>query len=142
MTNRVEVKLTVAKLIEFAYSKDKEITTKIVRSKGGFKIAIDEEGNATLSGSAGRVAFKSDGATNQIGAKIKKATVLFSNGKGGNINYTASFSFSGAASITVSGSFDLEKIILSCSGLLCKAARAVNGRHQAYENQLKNIMGY
>lgn len=141
MPNRVEVKLTVAKLIEIAYSKDKGMTAKIVRSKGDFKISIDQDGNASLSGTVGIVAFKSDEAFRQIGAKIKKGTILFSSGDEGEINYTASFSFSGAANITVSGSFDVEKMILSCSGLLCQAARALKGKHAAYDEELKNIMG-
>ena len=36
MTSRVEVKLTIAKLVELACSKDKGLTTKIVRKKRNF----------------------------------------------------------------------------------------------------------
>jgi len=36
MTTRAEVKVTIAKLLEVAYSKNKGITTKIIRKKGNF----------------------------------------------------------------------------------------------------------
>ncbi len=52
MTSRVEVKVTIAKLVELAYSKDKGMTTKIVRKKGNFKLTVDQDGNGVLSGSA------------------------------------------------------------------------------------------
>ena len=38
---RSEVKITVAKLIEVAYSKDKGLTTKIMEEKGQFKLIVD-----------------------------------------------------------------------------------------------------
>jgi hypothetical protein len=142
MTSRVEVKVTVAKLIELAYSQDKGMTTKIVRKNGNFKLAVDQDGNATLSGSAGILTFKGDTALSSLGAKIKNVSISFSHGNGNNINYTAMYSFSAAANISVSGSFDIEELILSCSGLLCHAARALKGRNSTYEMELKKIMGY
>jgi hypothetical protein len=69
-------------------------------------------------------------------------SITFSHGNGNNVNYTAMYSFSGAANISVSGSFDIEELILSCSGLLCRAARALKGRNAAYEMELKKIMGF
>ncbi|CAM4466469.1 hypothetical protein [Shewanella livingstonensis] len=38
---RAEVKITVAKLIEASYSKDKGLTTKIMAEKGSFKLTVD-----------------------------------------------------------------------------------------------------
>jgi hypothetical protein len=142
MTSRVEVKVTIAKLVELAYSKDNGMTAKIVRKKGNFKLTVDKDGNATLSGSAGVLTFKGDSALSSLGAKIKNVSIMFSHGQGNNVNYTAMCSFSGAANITLTGSFDIEELILSCSGLLCRAARALKGRNAAYEMELKKIMGY
>lgn len=142
MTSRVEVKITIAKLVELAYSKDKGMTARIVRKKGNFKLTVDQNGNAMLSGSAGILTFKGDTALSSLGAKIKNVTIMFSHGEGNNVNYTAMYSFSGAANITLTGSFDIEELILSCSGLLCRAARALKGRNAAYEMELQKIMGY
>jgi hypothetical protein len=50
--------------------------------------------------------------------------------------------FVAVAAISVSGSFDIEQLILSCSGLLCKAARALKERNRAYDFELQRIMGH
>ena len=75
--NRTEAKITVAKLIELAYSKDKGMTVKIMAQKGNAKLTVDQNGKATLSGSAGFVTFSGTPALQQIGAKIKElASIL------------------------------------------------------------------
>jgi len=142
MINRIEVKVTIAKLIELAYSKDKGMTTKIVRTKGDFRLTVDQHGNARLSGSTGILTFEGDRALSSLGAKIQNVSIVFSHDDGNIVNYTAMYSFSSAANISVTGSFDIEELILSCSGFLCQAARALNGKNAAYEMELKNIMGY
>ena len=125
-----------------AYSKDKGITTKIVRGKGTFKLTVDKDGKAILSGSAGVLTFEGDTVLSTLGAKVKNVSISFSHGDNNKVNYMAMYSFSGAANITISGGFDLEELILSCSGLLCRAARAMKGRSAAYDSELKKIMGY
>jgi len=142
MQNQTEVKITIAKLLEVAYSKNKGVTTKIVRKKGNFKITVDSQGNATLSGSVGMMTFKANSALEGLGAKVKNISISFSKEEGNDIKYTGMFSFIGVASISVSGKFNIEELILSCSGLLCKAARALKGRHRAYDMELQKIMGY
>jgi hypothetical protein len=142
MTSRVEVKITIAKLIELAYSKDRGVTTKIVRKNGSFNLTVDQDGNATLSGSAGILTFKGDTALSGLGAKVKNVSIMFSHGDGNKVTYTAMYSFSSAANIAVSGNLDIEELILSCSGLLCQAARALKGNHASYEMELKKIMEY
>ncbi len=141
MQNQAEVKITIAKILEVAYSKNKGVTTKIVRKKGNFKITVDSQGNATLSGNVGMMTFKANSALESLGAKIKNISISFSKGDGNDIQYTGTFSFIGVAAITVSGKFNIEKLILSCSGLLCQAARALKGRHRAYDMELQKIMG-
>ena len=142
MQNQTEVKITIAKLLEVAYSKNKGVTTKIVRKKGNFKITVDGQGNATLSGAVGMMTFKASSALEGLGAKVRNISISFSKGDGNDVKYTAMFAFIGVATVSVTGKFNIEELILSCSGLLCKAARALKGRHRAYEMELQKIMGH
>src|SRR5690625_7850007 len=54
---RAEAKITIAKLIDLAYSKDKGLTAKIMAKTGNAQLSVDQNGNATLSGSAGILTF-------------------------------------------------------------------------------------
>jgi len=136
---RTELKITIAKLVEVAYSKDKGLATKIVRAKGSFKLTVDQNGDARLSGKMGAITFSGSETLDKIGANIKFVNVSFSNGGSSNIKYTAMIDIK-SAKIAISGSFDIEKLITSCSGLLCRAARALKGRHHAYDMELQRIM--
>lgn len=137
---RTEGKITIAKLLELAYSKDKGMTAKIIASKAGAKLTIDQNGKATLTGTVGTVTFAGSQVLDRIGAKIKRVSVSFNNKGGMNIGYRATFDLA-YIKLTVMGDFDLEELITSCSGLLCKAARALKGRHHAYDMELQKIMG-
>lgn len=143
MPTRTEIKVTIAKLLEIAYSKNKGVTAKLLRKRGNFKITIDQNGKVMLHGSAGMLSFSGTSALEGIGAKIKVASIHFTKGDDENINYKASFSFAGGAgAISVASSFNVEDLITSCSGLLCQAAKLIKGRNQAYEAELKKIMGH
>lgn len=142
MENQTEIKVTIAKLLEIAYSKNKGVTTRIVRKKGNFKLTVDAEGNAILSGGVGVLIFKADSALQGLGAKVKNISITFTKGGSDEVSYMARISFVGVAAITVTGKFSIEALLLSCSGLLCLAARALKGRHAAYEMELKRIMGH
>lgn len=74
---RTEAKITIAKLIELAYSKDKGMTVKIMAQKGSAKLTVDQNGKATLSGSAGILTFSGTPVFEKIGAKIKRVSVSF-----------------------------------------------------------------
>ncbi len=141
MQNQTEIKITIAKLLEVAYSKNKGVTTKIIRKRGSFKLTVDGQGNATLSGSIGMLTFKANSALQGLGVKVKNVSISFSKGDGNDVEYTAMFSFVGVGVISVSGKFNIEELILSCSGFLCIAARALKGRHIAYDMELQRIMG-
>ena len=58
-----------------------------------------------------------------------------------NIGYTGTLNL-GLAKVSVTGQFDLEELITSCSGLLCRTARTLKRRHHAYDMELKKIMGH
>ena len=138
--NRSEIKITIAKLIELAYSKDKGLTTKIMVKKGAIKLTIDQNGNARLSGTAGAITFSGNPVLDKIGTKIKRISVNFNNKDNMNVGYTATIDLK-LLSMTVVGQFNIEDLLTSCSGLLCKAARALKGRHRAYDLELQKIMG-
>lgn len=140
MDDTVQAKITIAKLIEAAYSRDEGLTVKIVRSGGDFRLTVDESGNATLSGGTGMLRFSSTDAVNSFGAKVKGISVTFSEGSGDEVNYTAVFSFREVAGIMVTGSFNVVQLITSCSGLLCQAARALQG-NTARDMELRRVMG-
>ena len=139
--NRTEAKITIAKLIELAYSKDKGMTVNIMAEKGNAKLTVDQNGKAILSGSAGTLTFSGAPVLEKIGAKIKRVNVSFNNKDGMRVGYTATFDLE-FIKLSVFGGFDLEELITSCSGLLCQAARALKGRHHAYDMELQKIMGY
>lgn len=137
---RTEAKITIAKLLELAYSQDKGLTVKIMAQKGSARLTVDQDGKATLSGTAGIFTFSGTPVLEKIGVKVKRVSVNFNNEDGKKIGYSATFSLE-VISMTVIGEFDLEALITSCSGLLCQAARALKGRNQAYEMELQQIMG-
>ncbi len=137
---QAEAKITIAKLIEVSYAKDKETTVKILAKLGTAQLSVDQNGNATLTSSAGFLTFSGNQVLNTIGAKIKRISVDFNNIDGERIGYTASFDLE-YLELSVSGSFNLKTLITSCSGLLCIAARALQGKHHAYNMELQRIMG-
>jgi hypothetical protein len=142
MTTRSEIKITIAKLIEIAYSRNKGVTTKFLRKKGNFKLTIDQNGKVMIHGGAGPLTFNGATALEGLGVKIKMASINFTKIDDDDINYKGTFSFAGGAgAISLSGSFNIEELITSCSGILCRAARLLKGRHQAYDAELQRIMG-
>lgn len=138
---RAKIKLSIAKLIEIAYTTNQGLTASILSKKGPAKLTVDQYSNATLASSAGIVTFKGSPALEALGAKVKAFSVNFTNSDGMTIRYTASVDVK-AMTVLVSGSFDLEALITSCSGLLCRASRAMKGRSHALELEQQRIMGY
>ncbi len=138
--NRSEVKITIAKLLELAYSKNKGLTAKIMAGKSTAKLIIDQNGNANLIGNVGIVSFSGSPALEQLGVTVKNVSVNFRNKDGMKVGYIATIDVK-LMSITVVGDFDLEALITSCSGILCRAAKLMKGRHHAYDLELQRIMG-
>ncbi len=87
------------------------------------------------------VTFSGSPVLDEIGAKIKRVRVSFNNKGGMKVGYNATFDLE-YMKLTVLGDFDLEELITSCSGLLCRTARSLKGRHQAHDMELRKIMGY
>lgn len=139
--NRTEAQVTIAKLLELAYSRDKGMTAQIMAESGNAQLSIDQNGHATLSGSAGALTFSGSPVLDSVGAKIKRVSISFTNRDEMKVGYRATFDLE-YMRLSVNGEFDLEQLITSCSGLLCRAARALKGRNQAYEMELQRIMGH
>ena len=132
--SNTEFKVKIIKFLEIAYKTDGKLTASIVRDKGPFTLSVDNTGSATLSGKAGIVSFSVADEIKQYGLKFKFASVMFSGNRQGMINYQASFGV--PIQISVMGFIDVQNLILSCSGLLCIAARALKNRYQLIDKSI------
>jgi hypothetical protein len=135
-TSPYQLKVKVINLIELAYKENEGITTSLVKEKGAFTLKISENGEAVLSGKAGIVRFSAKEEVKQIGIDLKVASIMFTGGLNGKIRYIAAFSFLGGVKVEFASSIDIEKLILSCSGLLCRAARLLKNRHKQIDQSL------
>lgn len=133
------LKLTVARLLELSYAKKEGLTASIVREAGPAKITVSSDGTAMLSGNAGVVTFSASRAIEELGVSIRNIGVSMSVGEDGQLEYTARF-FTGAVTLSASGTIDVEELILSCSGFLCRAARALNGRTRSVDAELERAL--
>ncbi|CAA0118124.1 Uncharacterised protein [BD1-7 clade bacterium] len=127
--SRSELKVTLAKLLELSYSADSGLTSEIMLEKGGAKLTVDNQGNASLSAEAGVVTFSGKPVLEQVGVKVKRISADFTNEEGMGNGYTVTADLA-IISISTAGSFDLEELITSCSGFLCRAAKALQGNHR------------
>jgi hypothetical protein len=84
----------------------------------------------------GIITFSGNPVLKQIGTRITFLSVGFENKDGMDIQYKA-----GLGTMSVSGTFNLEKLITSCSGLLCNAARALKNQRPERNRALEEIMG-
>lgn len=130
MFNRANIKVSIGRILELSYSKKKGVTTSLLTETKNFKIKIDRNGRVKIDGSAGIITFGGDPALQELGAKLKMASITFREGDGGNIEYEATYHFYGSVDIAVSGSFDPFELVETCSGLLCQAARAINADYR------------
>lgn len=122
-----KIKVTVLKLIELAYKEDEGITTSLVKSKGSFTLKVDQSGEVTLSGKAGVVRVSASEEVKSFGVDFKFMSLMFfSNGR--KLHYMGNIKF-GVASIEIKSVLDVKELILSCSGLLCRAARSLRDRY-------------
>lgn len=137
---KVELQLTVARLLELSYEKDEGITTRLVKEAGNVRLAVDENGKAQLSGKAGSVQFSADSVTSELGASIRRVKVLMSVTDNGNLRYNSSFDL-GYASVNVAGTVDVDEFLRSCSGLMCYAVRLIEGEKRERDRQLRKAIG-
>ncbi len=134
--NSYQLKIKVINFIELAYKSDGDITGSLVKSKGGFTLKVNDKGEAVLSGKAGIVRFSAKEEIKRFGLDFKIASIMFSGNRNGKIHYAATFNFMGGVKVAFSSIVDVEKLILSCSGLLCQAARMLKNRHKQIDQSL------
>lgn len=138
LPSRAQLRVSVARFLELAYRKDQGITVRLVRDVGAATLSIDDRGNARLSGTAGVVTFSASDLVRQIGLSLRAVSVTFRSGSTGDLRYTATYRFAGAASLSVSGGIDVEALMMACSGWLCRAARALGGRREAIDQRIRH----
>ena len=134
--NEAQLKVRLFRILEIAYESDGDLTTSIVRSQDPFTLTITSNGTATLSGKAGKLVFNASEETKSIGFDFKFATLQFMGSQNGQLRYAASFTI-GFTSISFRGTFDVEKFILECSGLLCIAARLLKNRNNQINEAIR-----
>lgn len=142
MTNSVptaELRLTVAKFLELSYRQKEGLTSQLFRQQGNLKLTVDQSGNAILSGNAGVVAFSASESLRSIGVSVRGVTVLMTVDGDGLIHYNASFRL-GINTLMVRGAIDVEKLITTCSGILCRAARAMRNRPAQIDRELREAL--
>lgn len=138
--NTYSLKLSVARLLELSYGRNEGLTASILRDVGPATIAVDSNGVATLSGSAGNVTFSANDVLKDLGLEVRRIGVSMSITEDGELEYTARFMFAGALALSARGTIDVEQLILSCSGLLCRAARMMKGRNASAERELEKAL--
>lgn len=139
--NTYSLKVTVDRLLELSYARNEGLTASILREVGPASISVLSDGTATLSGKAGNVSFSANQAVRELGLEVRRVGISMSVNADGDLEYTARFLFAGALALSVRGTIDVEELLLSCSGILCQAARAMQGRtastNRAIEKALK-----
>lgn len=136
-----QAKITIARIFELAYSNDKEATARLVYSGSSYSMSVDQSGEVKLSGTVGgTIIFDGNPALSGLGFKVSRVSLSFTNGDGGRVNYTGTFDFAIGTQISLSGSIDIFELIKNCSGLLCRAARFLDGRDAQIEHELEQYV--
>lgn len=138
--NTYSLKITVARLLELSYARNEGLTTSVLREVGPATVSVDSNGIATLSGKAGKVTFSATEAVKELGIQVRRVGISMDVNEHGELDYTARFMFAGALALSVRGTMDVEELILACSGLLCRAARALKGRTTNTEKALERAL--
>jgi hypothetical protein len=134
------LKITVARLLELAYARNEGLTASILRDVGPASVSVASDGTATLSGKAGNVSFSAHQTARELGLEVRRVGVSMNVNAEGNLEYTARFLFAGALALSVRGLIDVEQLILSCSGILCRAARALQGRTASTDREIQRAL--
>ena len=111
-----------------------------MREVGPASVSVASDGTATLSGKAGNVTFSASEVVQSIGFQIRRIGVNMEVTEDGELEYTARFMFAGALALSARGMIDVEELILSCSGLLCRAARALRSRTASTDREIERAL--
>lgn len=124
-SQRFEVKLTIAKLISFAYDHDQQFMASISRQRGPFTLSLNQHGQIEVEAQTKKLTFSINQQQKaKLGFSTKWVSVRFgSNGE--HFTYDFSGHLNGLT-ISVAGAVNLFKLIKECTGLLCQAARVIN----------------
>jgi len=133
-----KVKLTIKKVLEVSYSGEKGAKLAAALKKGPVTFKLDNKGNIESSAKLGRYTIKGFDSIKALGVELKFLKITAKINEKGDVAYEASITY-GLGTFFVSGSFDLEKLLLENSGLFGGAYRALYGpnREQVLQDELK-----
>lgn len=135
-SQRFEVKLTIAKLISFAYDHDKQFVATISHQRDPFTLTLNQHGEVEIEAKSGTLRFSMNQQQKaKLGFSTKWVSVRFG-ANGDHFTYDFSGHLNGLT-ISVAGAVDLFKLIKECTGLLCQAARVINADSR-FENSVGN----
>lgn len=139
-TPHIEVGITIGRLLQLAYSTDQGTTLKILRSAGRFTLSVSNDGQASLKSSIGVVRFQGSSAIRTFGVGAGPLEVRLWNSGGNKIHYSGIIKQSGIYG-KIQGSLDIVKFITACTGLVCEAARLLDGRQEAINSRIRRAIG-
>ena len=73
MDHEIELRLTIAKLVEIAYAENKGLTGKVLLGPEKYRLTVDQDGNAMLTARVGTVRFNGAPALEELGAIARSA---------------------------------------------------------------------
>lgn len=139
--SQIQLRLTIVRALELAYRRNSGLTAKLIHQAGPVTASVDQNGTAAISGKAGLVVVSITEVMQELGVTVRAITIMMTSDGKGSIRYNAEFKLR-VAVVGVSGSIDVEKLVLSCSSLLCRAARLLNGRSDILDRQMLGAVGY
>ena len=136
----VDAQIVIGRLLQIAYSTDSGKTVSLLRSSGNLTLKVDSSGQAVLGGSMGAVRFNGAPALSSFGVQVGAVFVRMASAGSGRLRLSGGIRVRGQL-VAVRGTVDIEKLITTCSGLVCEAARLLRGRSMRIENALRNAVG-
>ncbi len=133
-----KIKITVIKLLEISYSDRKAATLALVGTKGPFQMRIDQNGDVEVSGKKAHFKIKGKPVLDEMGLDLKAGSIMFSNAGDNRLNYTIKAKV-GVVDVEYHSMINVEELLLSCSGLLCRAARALKDRTNQIDRSLQGL---
>lgn len=76
----------------------------------------------------------------EIGVSAGVFRAMLSVNESGDLRFNARVRV-GIASVSAGGTIDVEQLLVTCSGVLCRAARALSGRPAQVDRQLREALG-
>lgn len=106
-----EARITIARILELAYSENQELTVKILANSPNPKLTVKGNGKAALADRSQVVSFNALPALEKSRVPIRLISMDFEQIHGMQVSYAAIFNTE-EQMLTVNGSFDLEVMMM------------------------------